>query len=80
MPSLTLRNIPDPVYERLKVLADRNRRSLNNEVLTRLERSVGGAVLDVEAEIARVERLHKLYRGPSVTPERLRAMMEAGRA
>lgn len=80
MATLTLRNIPDPVYERLKAFADRNRRSLNNEAVTRLERSVGGAVLDVEAEIARVERLHKLYKGPPVTPEKLKAMMAAGRA
>jgi plasmid stability protein len=80
MATLTLRNVPEPVYERLKKFAERNRRSLNSEVLTRLEQSVGGAVPDVEAEIARVERLRKFCKGPPVTPEQLKAMIESGRA
>ncbi len=35
--TLTLKNIPDVVYERLKFSADTHRRSLNSEVLVCLE-------------------------------------------
>jgi antitoxin FitA len=35
--SLTLKNIPDAVYERLKVAAELHRRSLNSEAIVCLE-------------------------------------------
>lgn len=35
--SLTLKNIPDDVYDRLKASAQRNHRSLNSEVMACLE-------------------------------------------
>jgi plasmid stability protein len=37
MPALTLKNIPDDLHARLKASAARNRRSLNSEILARLE-------------------------------------------
>lgn len=36
MATLTIRNVPDDLYERLKALAKRNRRSLNQEAIQRL--------------------------------------------
>ena len=41
MPSLTLRNVPDSLLSRLKLLAERERRSLNGELLVLLEASAG---------------------------------------
>ncbi len=38
MPALTLKNIPDEVYESLKERASANRRSLNREAIVCLER------------------------------------------
>ena len=35
--TLTLKNIPDEVYQRLKAAAEANRRSLNSEAIVRLE-------------------------------------------
>ncbi|HNS57464.1 MAG TPA: Arc family DNA-binding protein, partial [Nitrosomonas europaea] len=35
--TLTLKNIPDDVYERLKVAAEVHRRSLNSEIIVCLE-------------------------------------------
>lgn len=49
--TLTLKNIPDEVYERLKLAAGMHRRSLNSEAIVCLE-----AVL-VPARIAPSERL-----------------------
>lgn len=41
--SLTIRDIPAPVLKALRAAAKRNRRSLNAEVLVRLEAGVSGA-------------------------------------
>ncbi|HOX31452.1 MAG TPA: Arc family DNA-binding protein [Spirochaetales bacterium] len=37
MPSFTLRNIPESLLEGLRILSERERRSLNNELLVVLE-------------------------------------------
>lgn len=49
MPTLTLKNIPVDLHARLKASAERNRRSLNSEILARLESGVSPAPLDREA-------------------------------
>ena len=46
MPTLTLKNIPDGLHARLKASAERNRRSLNSEILVRLEQDISRLVLD----------------------------------
>jgi len=48
MPSLTIRNIPEDVLERIRALSAAERRSLNNEILVILER---GTALEYEEKI-----------------------------
>jgi len=48
MPTLTLKNIPEDLHARLKASAERNRRSLNSEILVRLEQDISRPVLDPE--------------------------------
>ena len=50
MASITVRNIPEDVLERIRSLSSIERRSLNNEILVLLER---GASIEFE------EKLHK---------------------
>lgn len=38
MPTLTVKNIPDDIYERLKKVAEQHRRSLNSELIHCLEK------------------------------------------
>lgn len=49
MPTLTLKNIPADLHARLKASAERNRRSLNSEILARLEGGGAPAQRDREA-------------------------------
>ena len=49
MPTLTLKNIPADLHARLKESAAKNRRSLNSEILTRLERDVAVPRVDTRA-------------------------------
>jgi hypothetical protein len=48
MPSITLKNIPERLYERLKYFAKLRHRSLNSEIIFNLEKSVGLAEEDPE--------------------------------
>lgn len=49
MATVTLKNIPDRLYERLKYFAKLRHRSLNSEIIFTLEKSVGLAQEDPEA-------------------------------
>ena len=52
MLNLTLKNIPREVHAVLKESAEKNRRSLNSEILARLERDVSAPRID-RARLAR---------------------------
>jgi plasmid stability protein len=64
MPTLTVRDIPDRVYERLKERAGRHRRSLSGEIVTLLEEKLLPQRLDTEALIAEVEAFHARFDEP----------------
>ena len=55
MPTITLKNIPEPLYRCLKRSADRHRRSLNSEILVCLESVLAPGRYDV-AELIEVAR------------------------
>lgn len=46
MLTLTLKNIPEELHARLKESAEKNRRSLNSEILTRLESDFAAPPVD----------------------------------
>ncbi len=46
MAALTLKNIPEPLLEKLRLRAERDRRSLTQEILFLLERAVSGGGTD----------------------------------
>ncbi len=58
MPGLTIKNIPDKVYRKLKHRAERHKRSLNSEILRCLESSVESGKVNAQELIkkARVIR------------------------
>ena len=78
MPTLTLKNIPDDLHARLKASAEHNRRSLNSEILVRLEQDVKRPVLDpaVHAETLRAFAA----RLPRVAHSRVTRYKRQGRA
>ncbi|MDQ7065111.1 MAG: DNA-binding protein [candidate division KSB1 bacterium] len=50
MPTLIIKNFPEDLYLRLKRSAEKNRRSLNREVILCLERAVGGSRRPIKPE------------------------------
>ena len=63
MPNLALRGIPNHLHKELKVAAKRNHRSLNGEILARLEASVPPDPVDPNVILERVRRRGKIL-GP----------------
>lgn len=50
MLNLTLKNIPEDLHAHLKESAEKNRRSLNSEILVRLESEFTAPIVDTEAQ------------------------------
>ena len=80
MASLTLKNIPESLHERLKERAARNRRSLNSEAIHCLEAALAAAPTDAEAYLARIRPLRAKTQRLPLTEGRLQAAREEGRA
>lgn len=58
MTTITIKNIPPTIYERIKQKAKINRRSINNEIITILENGLG---VRSQAEVAELlEDLRKV--------------------
>ena len=55
--TLTLKNIPDEVYDRLKASADAHRRSLNSEAIVCLETVLLPSRLEPAERLARAREL-----------------------
>jgi plasmid stability protein len=77
--TLTLKNIPDDLYERLKAAASRHRRSLNSEAIVCLERVLDPPRLSVEERLERARRLREEIKGPVLSDAEIDAMKREGR-
>ena len=79
MPDVALRGMSRKLHTALKRAAERNHRSLNGEILFRLEASLGESTVDVEALLARIEARRARLNLPDFSPSELRALRYAGR-
>lgn len=80
MRAITVKNIPDNLYQRLKQSAAENRRSLNSEILVCIERTVQSRKReDVQDILARAHKMRQKTRGHVLTDRKFNEMKTAGR-
>jgi plasmid stability protein len=85
MADLSIKNLPDQLYRRLKQSAKRNRRSLNKEVAYRIELGLQTPPERSSAEIreiirgARKLRLKMTAEGDWITDDEIRTAKNQGR-
>ncbi|MGD9099347.1 MAG: Arc family DNA-binding protein [Anaerolineae bacterium] len=79
MHTFTVKNIPPDLYERLKQLAKANRRSINNEIIVCIERSVSSQRIAPEAVLTRARKLREKTLDFPVGDEEFTRAKEAGR-
>lgn len=75
MADVTVKGIPDGLHRRLKEEAEANRRSLNREIIHRLERSVAAPAVDPDAYLAGLAAVRE--RAAPSTPLTDRILREA---
>ena len=79
MADVAVRGIPEQVHSALKRAAARNHRSLNGEILTRLEASLRPSTVDVQALLARIHDRAARMGLQDVDEELIRELKSAGR-
>ena len=79
MPTITVKNISPDIYVRLKDAAKTHRRSINSEILFRLENSLRSVRIDADTFLARIDTLQKQTPLPPLTDEMLQEAKEQGR-
>lgn len=77
--TLTLKNIPDDLYGRLKESADAHRRSLNSEVIVCLESLLLPQKVSVNERLARALKIRQSLAGTTYSTEDIAQFRGEGR-
>lgn len=76
--NITIRDIPNDVYEKLKKQADLHHRSINSEVIVYLKQLVQSNRRDINQIIARANRLKQKASG-TISIEEIQQAIDEGR-
>ena len=78
MPTITVKNIPAKLHQKLKQNASHNHRSLNNEIIACLESSVSATPINSELLLVRARKIRSKISG-HLTEETLHEFKNQGR-
>lgn len=79
MPTITLKNIPDDIYLRLKESAEAHHRSLNSEVIACLERTLLPTRVAPRERIDRARQLRQKLAAEAFTAAEIDSAIGQGR-
>jgi plasmid stability protein len=79
MPALTIKNIPEALYQQLKNTAELHRRSINSEVIICLEKTLAASKITPAERLSRIEQLRSSIKTDSITPEDIDEAINSGR-
>jgi plasmid stability protein len=79
MPDVALRGLSHGLHQALKEAAEQNHRSLNGEILARLEQSFRPSSVAVDVLLARVEARRSRLGSLGLSEKDLRGLKDAGR-
>lgn len=78
MATITLKNIPDDLYQKIKHKAQQHRRSINNEIIFCLEQTLKAQPVAAEALLAKARAVREKM-GAYLTEDELKKLKESGR-
>jgi plasmid stability protein len=78
MATITIKNIPDDIYELLKETAKANHRSINNEVILAIKMAVMRRPINVQANLERARQIRESI-AYYITDEELTKFKNEGR-
>ena len=79
MPALTIKNIPDDLYNALKDSAKQQHRSINSEVIMCLKRSLLPKLISPEERLSTIRALRSQVKSGAITAEDIDQAINEGR-
>jgi plasmid stability protein len=79
MATVTVKNIPDELYDRLKTVAKMNRRSINSEIITCIENAVVSRRVNLDEVLENARQLRQLTAGYLISDEEFNQAKAEGR-
>lgn len=79
MATITVKNIPEGLYEKLKQRAKSRNRSVNKEIIVCIQEALESRRVDPESFLARIEGLNSQMPAPPLTDKMLRRARTVGR-
>jgi plasmid stability protein len=79
MATVTVKNIPDELYKRLKAVAEINRRSINSEIIVCIENAVTSRRINPDEVLENARRLRQLTAGHPISDEEFNQVKAEGR-
>jgi plasmid stability protein len=76
---MTIKNIPDELYEKLRAAAENNRRSINSEIIVCIERAVSTRRINPEEILNDARRLRQLTAKHPITNDKFNQAKTQGR-
>lgn len=77
--TVTLKNIPDEVYERLRTAAKLHRRSLNSEAVVCLESALTPGRMKPSERLARAREMRAWFEREKFLPDEIQTLKAQGR-
>lgn len=79
MATVTVKNIPDELYKRLKSVAEINRRSINSEIIVCIENTVVSRRIDLGEVLENTRKLRRLTAGHLISDDEFNQAKAEGR-
>lgn len=79
MPAITVKNIPDTLYDNLKQSAHLNHRSINSEIIACLEKELMHKKLSTDQLIKDARLLRTKFKGKKAKIEDIQSFINEGR-
>ena len=79
MATVTVKNIPDELYKRLKSVAEINRRSINSEIIVCIENAVVSRRIDLGEVLENARKLRHLTAGHLISDDEFNQAKAEGR-
>jgi plasmid stability protein len=79
MVTLTIKNVPPEIYERIKIQAKNNHRSINGEVISILEQAISIPPIDVKTTLEQTKKLREMTAHYVITVDEIENLINEGR-
>lgn len=79
MPALTIKNIPDDLYNELKHVAEQHHRSINSEVIVCLKHALFPVKISPQERLKDIQSLRSQVSDNSITVDQLNEAINEGR-